>query len=160
MQKATLVWRACVILVLNYNYLVWKIPKVAFLWFIAGSLESAYSSIWGSHKIWGQDLGIFMISRPILHGSDWCKFSIWNSVTSFYNITRQQCGCNVHDVIFHLILCYTRQYSSRMHSACFGGHHEMSVPVGVGPQVNKFEQASSDVHQGCRVSQRGVGGRL
>ena len=87
-------WRACAILVLNYNYLVWKIPKVAFLWFI------------------------------------------------------------------HLILCYTRQYSSTMHSACFGGHHEMSVPVGVAPQVNKFEQASIDVHQGCRVSQRGVAGRL
>ena len=32
---------------------------------VAGSLESAYSSIWGSHEIWGQDLGTFMISRPI-----------------------------------------------------------------------------------------------
>ena len=30
---------------------------------------------------------------------DWCKFSIWNSVISFY-ITRQQCGRNIHDVIF------------------------------------------------------------
>ena len=34
--------------------------------FIAGSLESAYSSIWGSHEIWGQDLGTFMISRPMI----------------------------------------------------------------------------------------------
>ena len=31
----------------------------------AGSLESAYSSSWGSHEIWGQDLRTFMISRPI-----------------------------------------------------------------------------------------------
>ena len=31
----------------------------------AGSLESAYSLIWGAHEIWGQDLGTFMISRPI-----------------------------------------------------------------------------------------------
>ena len=68
--------------------------------FLAGSLESAYSSIWGSHEVWGQDLGTFMISSPIYHGSDWWKFSIWNSVTSFYNITRQQCGRNIHNVNF------------------------------------------------------------
>ena len=45
----------------------------------------------------------FMISRPIYQGSDWRKFSIWNSVTSFYNITRQQCGRNVQDVIFQIV---------------------------------------------------------
>ena len=32
---------------------------------IAGSLESAYSLNWGAREIWGQDLGTFMISRPI-----------------------------------------------------------------------------------------------
>ena len=47
---------------------------------IAGSLESAYSLISGSHRIWGQDLGTFMISRPIYQGNDWWKFSIWNQV--------------------------------------------------------------------------------
>ena len=31
----------------------------------AGSLESAYSLNWGAREIWGQDLGTFMISRPI-----------------------------------------------------------------------------------------------
>ena len=31
----------------------------------AGSWESAYSLIWGAHRIWGQGLGTFMISRPI-----------------------------------------------------------------------------------------------
>ena len=44
-----------------------------------------------------------MISRPTYQDSDWWKFSIWKSriclsVTSFY--TSQQCGRNVHDVIF------------------------------------------------------------
>ena len=48
--------------------------------FFAGSLESAYSLISGSHRIWGQDLGTFMISRPIYQGNDWWKFSIWNQV--------------------------------------------------------------------------------
>ena len=33
--------------------------------YLLARLESAYSLIWGSHKIWGQDLGTFMISRPI-----------------------------------------------------------------------------------------------
>ena len=28
-------------------------------------LESAYLLIWGAHGIWEQDLGTFMISRPI-----------------------------------------------------------------------------------------------
>ena len=28
-------------------------------------LESVYSLIWGARDIWGQDLGTFMISRPI-----------------------------------------------------------------------------------------------
>ena len=28
-------------------------------------LESAYSLIWGAHRIWGQDLGTFMISRLV-----------------------------------------------------------------------------------------------
>ena len=46
----------------------------------AGSLESAYSLISGSHRIWGQDLGTSMISRPIYQGNDWWKFSIWNQV--------------------------------------------------------------------------------
>ena len=32
---------------------------------IAGLLESAYSLNWGAREIWGQDLGTFMISRPI-----------------------------------------------------------------------------------------------
>ena len=32
---------------------------------IAGSLESAYSLNWGAREIWGQDLGTFMIRRPI-----------------------------------------------------------------------------------------------
>ena len=32
---------------------------------IAGWLESAYSLNWGAREIWGQDLGTFMISRPI-----------------------------------------------------------------------------------------------
>ena len=40
--------------------LIFTIPSI-----IAGSLESAYSSIWGSHEIWGQELRTFMISRPI-----------------------------------------------------------------------------------------------
>ena len=31
----------------------------------AGALESAYSLNWGAREIWGQDLGTFMISRPI-----------------------------------------------------------------------------------------------
>ena len=34
-------------------------------WLVAGSLESAYSLNWGAREIWGQDLGTFMISRPI-----------------------------------------------------------------------------------------------
>ena len=29
------------------------------------TLESAYSLILGAHRIWGQGLGTFMISRPI-----------------------------------------------------------------------------------------------
>ena len=63
--------------------------------FLLARLESAYSLIWGSHKILGQDLGTFMISRPTYQDSDWWKFSIWKSriclsVTSFY--TSQQCG--------------------------------------------------------------------
>ena len=33
--------------------------------FLLARLESAYSLIWGAHKIWGQDIGTFMISRPI-----------------------------------------------------------------------------------------------
>ena len=33
--------------------------------FLLARLESAYLLIWGSHKIWAQDLDTFMISRPI-----------------------------------------------------------------------------------------------
>ena len=47
---------------------------------IAGSLESAYSLNWGALKICRQDLGTFMISRPILHESDWWEFRYWNGV--------------------------------------------------------------------------------
>ena len=32
---------------------------------IADSRESAYSLNWGAREIWEQDLGTFMISRPI-----------------------------------------------------------------------------------------------
>ena len=46
--------------------------------FIAGSLESAYSLNWGTHEIWEQDLGSFMISRPIYKHCDCWKSSIWN----------------------------------------------------------------------------------
>ena len=33
-----------------------------------------------------------------------------------------------------------------MHTACFGGLHYILVLVGEGPQVNKFEQVSSNDH--------------
>ena len=39
--------------------------NIHLLWLVAGSLESAYSLNWGAREIWGQDLGTFMISRPI-----------------------------------------------------------------------------------------------
>ena len=49
----------------------------------------------------------------------------------------------------------------------FSSHHEVSVLVGrgVGPQVNKFKQVSSDVHQisvagGGRVSRSSIWGRV
>ena len=32
--------------------------------FLLAHLESAYSLIWGARRIWGQDLGTFMTSRP------------------------------------------------------------------------------------------------
>ena len=34
-----------------------------------------------------------------------------------------------------------------MRTARLGSHHQMSVVFGLGPQVNKFEQFSSDDHQ-------------
>ena len=44
-------------------------PASLFISFLLARLESAYSLISGSHKIWGQGwwghLGPFMISRPI-----------------------------------------------------------------------------------------------
>ena len=54
-------------IVLHY---LWKVllcmkSENYYLWIIAGSLESAYSLNWGAREIWGQDLGTFMISRPI-----------------------------------------------------------------------------------------------
>ena len=30
--------------------------------------------------------GTFMISRPILHGSDWWKFRFWNRMTRFIQL--------------------------------------------------------------------------
>ena len=43
----------------------WVSFIVTVITIIAGSLESAYSLNWGAREIWGQDLGTFMISRPI-----------------------------------------------------------------------------------------------
>ena len=56
----------------NGTCLFWK--KQGFYIIFAGSLESAYSLIRGSHEIWGESLGTFMISRPIYQCSDWRKF--------------------------------------------------------------------------------------
>ena len=54
----------------------------------------------------------------------------------------------------------TRKHSSRIHNTHFGGHHYVSLPVGgeaVGPQVNKFEQVSSDYHQMSVAGEWGEG---
>ena len=46
----------------------------------------------------------------------------------------------------------TRMHSSKMHTARFSGHHQMSLSER-GPQMNKFEQASSNYHQTSLVRQ-------
>ena len=84
--------------------------------FLLALLESDYSLIRGAHRIWGQGLGTFIISKPISQGSDWWKFSVWKSrcclsVMSFY--TRQQCGCNVHDVIFYIFMQFFEKNRSK-----------------------------------------------
>ena len=62
----------------------------------------------------------------------------------------------------------TRQHSSRMRTAWlpaahFSGHHWMSVlaagRAGLGSQVKKFEQVSSDDHQMSVAGGNGVGSR-
>ena len=42
-----------------------QISKLLFIEILLACLESAYSLIWSAHRIWGQDLGTFMISGPV-----------------------------------------------------------------------------------------------
>ena len=50
---------------INVLYLLYFRTIQVFSLSLLTRLESAYSLIWGAQRIWGQDLGTFMINRPI-----------------------------------------------------------------------------------------------
>ena len=77
-------------------------------------IESAYSLIWDAQRIWGQDLSTFMIVGLINKVVISCNLAfgilglsnqvanqvIFLPMMSFYNIRRQQCVHNMHNLIF------------------------------------------------------------
>ena len=88
----------------------------------------------------------------------------------FTNVCRSFCSQSASWLLCHLpsLLERKRKHSSRICTTSFSGHHQLSV-WRRGPQMNKFEQASSDPNEvslvrGCpglmsRVGREGEGGK-